>query len=106
MVDDSEDLSSFGIHDRDIFKGKKKLSHSFQTFDNKGELKIPRFNTQQKQIGEKQEQGGQKGRCWDTCWVFLACLGYTGTLAGSSWPVWATQGCQTDKNKTPFSLFP
>lgn len=63
-------LSSFDVHDRDIFKGKK-LSHSFQTLDNKGELKTPRFNTQQ-------ERCGQKGRCWDTGWVFSACLGYTG----------------------------
>lgn len=68
-MDDSENLSSFDIHDRDIFKGKKKLSHSFQTFDNKGELKIPRFNTQQKQIRNRSD---------------VARKGTAGTLAGSS----------------------
>lgn len=68
-MDDSEDLSSFDIHNRDIFKGKKKRSHSFQTFGNKGELKIPRFNTQQKRITNRSD---------------VARKGAAGTLAGSS----------------------
>lgn len=83
-MDASEELSSFDMHDRDIFKGKKKLSRSFQTVDNKEELKIPRFNTQRKQIRNRSD---------------VARKGAAGTLAGSSQHVWATQGCQKDKSK-------